>query len=114
MSDINSTSQKTSPVVTKDQGTALIERALYGVALAFAMKLVGWGVLSADMAPYVAGGAVTAIGGAYAWWINRPKAIVQAAANLPGTTVVTTQALSDATPGQSNIVSNTETKVVSK
>lgn len=101
-------------VVTKDQGMSIAERVIYGIAMALGMKFVAWGYIEADMAPYFAAGAVSGIGSAYAWWINRPKAIVQAAANLPGTTVVTTADLSAATPDQANIVSNTENKVVNK
>ena len=93
-----------------DQTTGIVERVLYGVALALAMKFVAWGWLDPDMAPYVAGGLVTAIGGAWAWWVNRPKAMLQSAAAVPGTTVVTTPALAAATP-ESNIVSSATTTV---
>lgn len=104
--------------MTNDQGTGVIERVIYGVILGVLMKLVAAGWLTADMAPYLAGAAVSAVGGAYALWINRPKAIVQSAAALstqgfPGTTVVTSAALAAATP-ESNIVSNLDQKVVSK
>lgn len=40
----------------------------------------------------------------YGVWVNRPKAIVQAAAAVPGTVVLTTHALSEATPNQENII----------
>ncbi len=40
---------------SKDQVTGMLERVVYGVALALAMKFVSWGLLDADMAPYVAG-----------------------------------------------------------
>lgn len=69
--------------MTNDQGTGVVERVIYGAILAALMKLVAKGWLSADMAPYLAGGAVMALGGLYAFWINRPKAIVQAARALP-------------------------------
>jgi hypothetical protein len=103
-----------SAAPSKDQTTGIVERVIYGVAMAVLMKLVAKGWLDADMAPYIAGGAVTAVGGAYAWWINRPKAIVQSAAALPGTIVVTTHDLAAATPDQSNIVSNKTNEVTSK
>lgn len=48
----------------------------------------------------------------WGWYVNRPKAIAQAAAELPGTVLVTTPALAAATPDQSNIVSNSSNKVV--
>lgn len=99
--------------MTNDQGTGVIERVIYGVILGVLMKMVAAGWLTADMAPYLAAAAVSAMGGAYALWINRPKAIVQSAAALPATTVVTTPDLAAATP-ENNIVSNVEQKVVSK
>lgn len=47
----------------------------------------------------------------YAWWVNRPKAIVQSAAAIPGTTVVTTPELASGTPEQ-NILSTATNTVV--
>lgn len=93
--------------VTFDQIRGPIERVLY-VALGY---LAGRGIIpSAEVANYVT--LFLGIGAAfYGWWQNRPKAIVQSAAALPATTVVTTSALAAGTP-ESNIVSNTETKVV--
>lgn len=70
-------------------------------------------ITTADVAPF-AGAAIAAAGAFYGWWVNRPKAIVQSAAALPGTTVVTTPDLAAATPNQQNIVSNTEQKVTVK
>lgn len=57
---------------------------------------------------------LTAGGVAYAIYHNRPVAAVQAAAAIPGTTVVTTPALAEATPSQTNIVSNVDQKVVQR
>ena len=75
--------------MNKDQGTGIIERFSYGLVLAVAMKFVAWGWLSADMAPYVAGGVVGAAGAAYAWWINRPVALMNSAADqLPRNTML--------------------------
>lgn len=45
---------------------------------------------------------------------NTEKALVQSAAAVPGTVVITTPELAKATPEQNNIVSNTETKAVPK
>lgn len=90
---------------SKDQTTGVAERVLYGVILGFMMSLVRKGYIEADMAPYIATGVVGLVGGAWAWWINRPKAIAQSAAAIPGTTVVTTPELAMNTP-ESNIVSN--------
>lgn len=60
-----------------------------------------------DWSPYI----TVAISGAWGWWVNRPKAIVQSAAALPNTMVVTTPDLSNNTP-ETNIVSNITNKVV--
>lgn len=104
---------------SKDQTTGIIERVIYGVAMAVLMKLVAAGWLTADMAPYVAGGIVTAVGGAYAWWINRPKAILQSAAALVDpvtgrkTVIVTSAAMAADTP-ENNIVSSATNEVKSK
>ena len=49
----------------------------------------------------------------YGWWQNRPQAIAQSAAALPGTTIITTPAIAAATP-ETNIVSNATTEAVSK
>lgn len=57
---------------------------------------------------------LTAGGVAYAIYRNRPVATVKAAAEIPGTTIVTTAALAEATPAQANIVSNVDQKVVNK
>jgi hypothetical protein len=67
--------------MTKDQGTGIVERLMYGAILALAMKFVGWGWLDPDMAPYIAAGGVGLAGGAWAWWINRPGALLTAAGN---------------------------------
>lgn len=47
----------------------------------------------------------------YALWINRPKAIVQSAAALPGTTVVTTPEMARSTP-EPNVVSAATNTVI--
>lgn len=60
-------------------------------------------------------GPLMILGGiVWSWFANTEKALVQSAAAIPGTVVVTTAALAKATPEQNNIVSNTETKVVTK
>lgn len=106
---------------SKDQATGVIERLAYGAILALMMKLVQKGYIDADMAAYIAGGVVAAAGSIYAWWINRPKAILKAAAAVPNpasptglTQVITSPQLAQATPDQPNIVSSTQVQVVSK
>ena len=106
---------------SKDQVTGIIERVIYGAMMLLLGKLVARGTIDGDMAAYIAGGAVTAFGSAYAWWINRPKALVQAVANIPNpaapngkTVIITTPELAAATPDQGNIVSSDTTKAVNK
>ena len=92
---------------TTDQVKGIVER-LVAVLLTW---LVAKGHIGKDDAleygPIVIGVAAAL----YAWWVNRPKAIVQSAAALPGTTVVTTPELASGTPEQ-NILSTSTNKVV--
>lgn len=67
--------------MNKDQTTGIIERVIYGVLLGFFMNGVKRGWYDAEMAGYLAGGVVAFVGGAYAWWINRPAALMNAATN---------------------------------
>lgn len=91
---------------TWDQIKGIMERLiLIGLAGATAAGWIGEG----DAETY--GPAVLLlIGSIYAWWVNRPKAIVQSAAALPGTVVVTTPDLAKSTP-EPNIVSNITSQV---
>jgi hypothetical protein len=93
-----------------NQTSGITERILYGIAMFLSMRLVSKGVITPEMASYLAGGVVAFVGSMWAWWINRPKAIAQAAASIPGTTVVTTDEIAKSTPNQSNIISNMETQ----
>lgn len=68
--------------MTKDQTTGVAERVLYGVLIGLFAKGVAWGWYDADMAAYLASGGVMFVGGAYAWWINRPVALLNAATNV--------------------------------
>lgn len=99
--------------MNKDQTTGVAERILYGVAMGVLAKLVARGYIDEDMAAYIAAGFVSAVGAGWAWWINRPKALVQAAAAVPGTTVITQPALAAST-SEANIVSSDATKAVAK
>lgn len=67
--------------MNRDQTTGVAERILYAIILAAAMKLVERGWITADMATYIAAGGVMLAGGAWAWWINRPSALLSAAGN---------------------------------
>lgn len=95
--------------VTFDQIRAPIERVI--------LVALGWLAAKGYITPAeVAGYATLVIGvlaAVYGWWQNRPQAIAQSAAALPGTTVVTTAAIAAATP-ETNIVSNANVEIVHK
>lgn len=102
-----------------DMTMGVTERLAYGVILGLMMKLVAAGWLDADMAPYIAGGIVAAIGSAWAWWINRPANILRSAAQVPDpnsptglTRIVASPELAAATPEAGNIVSSANNDVV--
>lgn len=69
---------------SNDMSTGISERIAYGTIIAATAKLVEKGYMTSDMQVYVAGGGVAALGSAWAWWINRPAAIMNsAAAQMP-------------------------------
>ena len=70
-------------------------------------------ITTADIGNYVAL-IVGIVGAVYSFYINRNTNIVSRAGNVADTTIVTTPTIAAATPTQTNIVSNTETKVVTK
>lgn len=87
--------------ITFDQIRGPVERIVY-IGLGW---LVARGfITSAEVANYATLALAVAAAG-YGWWQNRPKAIVQSAAAIGGTTVVTTPELAKNTT-ESNIVSN--------
>lgn len=95
--------------LTWDQISGPLDRVIL-VLLTF---LVSKGYIStADVAGY-ATLILGIVGAVYGWWVNRPKAIVQSAAALPGTTVVTTPNLAASTP-ESNVKSSATNQVVTK
>jgi len=70
--------------MANDISTGVAERVLYGAVVAATAKLVERGYMTADMQMYVAGGAITAFGGVWAWWQNRPGRLMdRAAAQMP-------------------------------
>jgi len=100
--------------MTKDQLSGTGDRALLVILTWLLTYAAGKGWISQGDAASLAPALIVVAGVVWGWYVNRPKNIVMAAANIPGTTVVTTAALSAATPEQANIVSNTENKVTSK
>jgi len=96
-------------LLTQEQFKGIADR----VGLAILTWLIAKGYISAaDGAQWLAL-FVGLAGAAYGWWANRDKALVQAAAAVPNTVVVTDHTLAAATP-EPNIVSSDTTAVVSK
>lgn len=93
--------------ITFDQIRGPLERIVY-IGLGW---LVARGIItSAEVANYGTL-ALALLAAFYGWYQNRPKAIVQSAAALKGTIVVTTPDLAGTTP-ESNIVDASNMKVV--
>lgn len=92
-----------------DQISGILDRVL---AVAVTWAITKGYITQAQAAEYAP--LVLAIAAAlWGWWVNRDKALVQAAAAIPDTTVVTRPDLAAATP-ERNIVSETVAKVVPK
>lgn len=98
----------------QDQLKGMLDRAaavLVTMALGWMVKR-GW--LGESDAATLAPAIVLLPAIAWGWWNNRDKALVQSAANVPGTVVVTSAALAASTPDQNNIVSSTQVEVKTK
>jgi len=67
--------------MNKDQGGGIIERVIYGAILFLVMKFGARFGLSSEDAAWIAGGGVALAGGAYAWYHNRPVAVMNRAGN---------------------------------
>ena len=98
----------------QDQVKGMLDRAIAVLATMFLGWMVKKGWLGESDSATLLPAVVLLPSLAWGWWNNRPTALVQSAANLPGTTIVTTPDLADATPFQGNIVSNTKVKVTDK
>lgn len=97
-----------------DQIKGMLDRAIAVIATMFLGWMVKKGWLGESDAATLLPALVLLPAIAYGAWNNRQKALVQAAASIPGTTVVTTPELAQATPNESNIISTEQVKVVSK
>lgn len=81
--------------MASEQPIGISERVLYGAIIFATAKLVEKGYISSDMQAYVAAGLVTFVGGAWAWWQNRPARLMdRAASQIPNNSklVITTNA----------------------
>lgn len=88
----------------RDMISGAVDRAL-GMLITWALTYVAAkGYIAQSSIAELTPALVVLIWAAYGAWVNRPKALVQAAANVPGTVVLTTRELSEATPNQENII----------
>lgn len=91
------------------QVSGILDRVLLAVGMYAVAK--GW-ISQSDLTNYIA--LILAVGGAvWGWYVNTPKALVQATAAIPGTTVVTAPDIADAAP-EHNVVSNAVNQVTAK
>lgn len=67
--------------MNKDQGTGIIERALYGVISVLLIKYGAMFGLTTDDAAWLAGGAIALGGGVIAFVRNRPVSVLNRAAD---------------------------------
>ena len=91
--------------ITFDQIRGPVERLIY-VGLGW---LVARGFITNEEVANYATLALGILAAFYGWWQNRPKAIMQSAAAIKGTTVVTSPDLAKST-GQNNVVSSDDTE----
>lgn len=106
-------------LVTHPRLTGSAERIAYGLIMVILTRLVARGYLDASMAEYIAVGLVSGGGAVYAWWINRPQKLLEAAANVPNpntpsgkTVVLASPEMAAATPSAPTVISSTDVKVV--
>ena len=102
-----------------DQLKGMLDRAIAVLATWLLTQAVNKGWLSQSDSAQLLPALVLLPSLAWGWWNNRDKALLQSAANVVGadgkqTVIVASPELAKATPENSNIVSNTETKVVTQ
>lgn len=109
--------------LTTDQASGIADRTISGTMIwlisFFLGKLAVAGYLAASDVPQLSVAVIILGSAAWGYWVNRPKAIVQAAANIVNpdgtkTIIVTSAELAAATPDQANIVSNIANSVIDK
>lgn len=90
----------------QDQFKGMLDRAIAVLATMFLGWMVKRGWLGESDAATLLPALVLLPAIAWGYYNNRDKALLQSAATVPGTVVVTTQAMADATPNEKNIVSS--------
>jgi hypothetical protein len=108
--------------LTTDQASGIADRTISGTLIWLASFVLGKfaakGYLDASDVPQLSITLIILGSAAWGWWVNRPKAILQAAGNVVGddgkkTIVIASPELADAIPVE-NVKSNITTKVVSQ
>ncbi len=84
------------------------------IVIAGLMYAVGKGWIAPDDVKDYAALIVPILAAAYGFYASRNTALAKSAAEIPGTVVVTSSAIANATPNQDNIVSAGDVKVVQK
>lgn len=103
-----------------DQVKGMIDRTILVLATWLLSKAVSAGWLSQADSAQLLPALIILPALAWGWWNNRDKALIQSAANVvdPGTgkptIIVTSPEMAAATPGQNNVVSTDDVKVVNK
>lgn len=105
--------------MNKDQGGGIIERVVYGVITFLVLRFGSKIGLTADDAAWLGGGTIALAGGAWAWWHNRPVAVLNRAADaLPDNAKLVMRTAINATPAEKAEVfalgENTSPKVVAQ
>lgn len=104
----------------QDQIKGMVDRTILVLATWLLSKAVSAGWLSQADSAQLLPALIVLPALAWGWWNNRDKALIQSAGNVvdPKTNkpviIVASPEMAAATPAQSNIVSNTEVKVVDK
>lgn len=103
-----------------DQIKGMLDRAILVLATWLLSKAVSAGWISQADSAQLLPALIILPALAWGWWNNRDKALIQSAGNVvdPKTNkpviIVTSPEMAAATPGQNNIVSNEDVKVVNK
>lgn len=97
-------------MMQRDQFSGVIDRALAVLATVFLGWFVKKGYLGESEAATLVPAIVLLPSIIWGYYVNSNKALLQSAANVPGTVIVTTPTLAKDTPAEKNIVSNEATK----